>query len=844
MKEIKENLKYKILIDNLDKLNKILLLDEINEIYESAARNYIRAIAVGIREILKENKKTLSISDKKISNLGYSFIICQSENHLENESMYTIEQLLAFLKNIIDFFNEHTNNEMHLNYVNSISDKKIQNWNLEEKEWKNNFYIFVNGHIYDDSIGMHRYEISEYNYKKMKKHPSEKKNKWYVYSEDIFLSIGNSYIISASFYVNKNIDGSLKILKIKSALPILAKNNKVVKNEYLKYLNMAIKYGYNPMDFTILVCEETSIIQNSEKYKEVFRKLLNNIINNNTKNLSEVYKFITLLRNPHPSKFKDILLNANDSPLLYEFWTKNPHGKRILFRDKIFISEFLVKNFSIPKSYFSFKENEIFNIQLYKENEISLKKYGDIKEYFPDNKKLLLKNNEEFKEKAVHEIEYGDYIKWTKRSYEIIINKYKKDEVANKKIDLREFSFSLPFEFLETKKEEILSIFTNSFTVINGPAGSGKTTIASTIIFNLIKNNEDFIFLSPTHKAKEVLSNLCNKIKIKEDDIKSMTVKSFVDNYERNFLDDKKENLIIDEISMVNISDWNALSEIIKEYKRVIMIGDPNQLPPVEPGPIHKIFFDTKYKLNINRITLKETFRQKDENIKNTIVSKVLRREKIIGNEDKILTFANLEDYNIILNKISQKISSDKNKNKYKILSPTRKGIYGISYLNSYFSKSDLENSYSIGDEVIVDIDPNYYKLKVYAYKNKLLKITEKISETIYKTDVKTRLINTHYEDEIFWFTDFEGWLNFKMDFDNESPVALSFATTIHCSQGSEIDTPIILIPPKYKMDYSFLYTAVSRSVNNIIFIIHKLDYHKYFDISKSEKNKLVNSKR
>ena len=149
------------------------------------------------------------------------------------------------------------------------------------------------------------------------------------------------------------------------------------------------------------------------------------------------------------------------------------------------------------------------------------------------------------------------------------------------------------------------NIFTQSFFLLTGKPGSGKTYETSQIIKHLKLLNQELVILAPTGKAAlRISENIKNNTDV---DIKANTIDRYIfengfwwayDDWDR--LQDLPENekltvvnLIIDESSMIDLQKLYILFSIIKfnaDYpKRIIFVGDENQLPPIGFG---KPFFD------------------------------------------------------------------------------------------------------------------------------------------------------------------------------------------------------------------------------------------------------------
>ena len=166
---------------------------------------------------------------------------------------------------------------------------------------------------------------------------------------------------------------------------------------------------------------------------------------------------------------------------------------------------------------------------------------------------------------------------------------------------------------------EKLDIYANpddSIFTLSGAAGTGKTTVVQEII-NMFKNKYKIIVSAPTHKAKEVIGEIT---KLRAETIHSLLglrpnidLETFDPNNPtyQQLVEERISSAdihIIDECSMINKELFNMLVKKATLYKkRLILIGDINQLPPVNEKLSLTFMVKHKYELT-------EIVRQKNGN--------------------------------------------------------------------------------------------------------------------------------------------------------------------------------------------------------------------------------------
>jgi len=179
---------------------------------------------------------------------------------------------------------------------------------------------------------------------------------------------------------------------------------------------------------------------------------------------------------------------------------------------------------------------------------------------------------------------------------------------------------------IQKQAEVCAEVFRKGLCVISGAAGTGKTSLVSKII-DKIKQTEgvgvSIKLLAPTGKATE---RIREKTKQEATTIHSLLASGGWLNDNMTFkrsggVQDKNVNtVIIDETSMVDLSLLATLFRAIhwNNVKRLILVGDPNQLPPIGRG---KVFSDTiewlrnEYQTNIGE--LKHNIRQMENRANN-----------------------------------------------------------------------------------------------------------------------------------------------------------------------------------------------------------------------------------
>lgn len=129
--------------------------------------------------------------------------------------------------------------------------------------------------------------------------------------------------------------------------------------------------------------------------------------------------------------------------------------------------------------------------------------------------------------------------------------------------------------------------------VLVGSAGTGKTTVLSVLCSHPEIKTGGVLLLAPTGKATVRMMDSMGKDMdgVTAQNVAQFLVKSgrFDWNEMRYKLSehdyrDVPETVIVDEASMLTEEMFGALMQALKAAKRIIFVGDPNQLPPIGAG--------------------------------------------------------------------------------------------------------------------------------------------------------------------------------------------------------------------------------------------------------------------
>lgn len=408
----------------------------------------------------------------------------------------------------------------------------------------------------------------------------------------------------------------------------------------------------------------------------------------------------------------------------------------------------------------------------------------------------------------------------------LLKNPPKEEIAADIEIELIEKSKNIIYD--ELQKEAIKLSIKSGIMILTGGPGTGKTTTLNAIIEILTNKGLNVSLCAPTGRAAKRMSELTFKeaktihrlleVEWGQDD------KPNFQRNERNPLD--CDVLVVDELSMVDIKLFESLLKACRLGCRIILVGDSDQLPSIGAG---NVLYDLLASNLVPNIRLNRVFRQALESLIIKNAHAIIAGDSPILN-DRTSDFFMLNEYSpsraaiLIKDLVTERLPK----------------AYGLSPINDIQvlcpSKLMDLGSISLNNILQDELNPSTKKKKEIRFKNWCLREGDKVMQ-----------IKNNYD--IMWFGDngesgsgvFNGDIGILETIDNKSglfyvryddkvatyakeqvsELELSYAVTIHKSQGSEFDCVIIpvLDAPKKLLYRNLLYTAVTRAKKLLIIV-------------------------
>lgn len=382
-------------------------------------------------------------------------------------------------------------------------------------------------------------------------------------------------------------------------------------------------------------------------------------------------------------------------------------------------------------------------------------------------------------------------------------------------------------EYAEKQKLAIKTAVNKGVLILTGGPGTGKTTTLKAILKLFEIQNLDVALAAPTGRAAKRMTELTGK--------EAKTIHRLLEvewdehdrpAFQRNIRNPLEcEALILDELSMVDISLFANLLNAMPLGCRLIMLGDSDQLPPVGAGNVLQDMIDSKL---LPVVELKEVFRQAMGSLIVTNAHRIVNNENPVTN-CKDSDFFLMERHSpVMAAKTIAELYSKRLPEAYnyspltdiQVLCPSKKGEVGTVNLNKVLQ--ELINPLTNDKEELI------FGFRLYRTGDKVMQIKNNYNitweseddngEGIYNGDIgiiekinpNNETVRVRFDDKVATYAK-----------EQLIELELAYAITVHKSQGCEFKSvimPVINVIPQlcYR---NLLYTAVTRAKELMIIV-------------------------
>ncbi|MBD5478395.1 MAG: ATP-dependent RecD-like DNA helicase [Lachnospiraceae bacterium] len=385
-------------------------------------------------------------------------------------------------------------------------------------------------------------------------------------------------------------------------------------------------------------------------------------------------------------------------------------------------------------------------------------------------------------------------------------------------------------ELEELQEKAVMECVKNGLFILSGGPGTGKTTTINTIIRYFEAERLDIFLAAPTGRAAKRMTEATG--------YEARTIHRMLElngalaetggrsvRFERNESNPLEADvIIIDEMSMVDITLLQALLKAVMPGTRLILVGDVDQLPSVGPGQVLRDIMSANA---FPTVVLKKIFRQAQESDIITNAHRINSGEPIkLDNKSRDFFFLERNNVNVIYKHMVQLITEKLPKYvgtdafEIQVLTPMRKGSLGVETLNQILQRyinppAPEKKEHVFGSTVFREGD------KVMQIKNNYELEWEIVSKYGIAIDKGLGIFNGDM-GRILTINEYAG--NMVVEYDEHRRVIypfaqmeeleLAYAITIHKAQGSEYAAVImpLLGGPRMLFNRNLLYTGVTRA--------------------------------
>ena len=384
-------------------------------------------------------------------------------------------------------------------------------------------------------------------------------------------------------------------------------------------------------------------------------------------------------------------------------------------------------------------------------------------------------------------------------------------------------------DYSPQQEDAIRSALDSGVLLITGGPGTGKTTILRGILSIYQQMGLRCVLAAPTGRAAKRLTEVTGEDASTIHRLLEATIDPA--SGDMCFLRDednplKVDAVIVDEMSMVDVQLLYSLLQAVPYRARLILVGDPDQLPPVGPG---SPFSDCLRSGNLPAVRLTEIFRQAQESL---IVMNAHRvnngQMPELRDVKKDFFFLRCNSEEMVGKTIEELCATRLPKNmgimpwEIQVLTPTRKGGVGTWALNQRLQRSLNpavngkrerqwgDFSFREGDRVM-QIRNNY---DIVWKKSDGSAIGAGVFNgdvgTISQIDLQMETMTVTFDDRVVDY-----------DFTQLGELEPAYAMTVHKSQGSEYRAVILAAwsGSPYLLSRSVLYTAITRARELLIIV-------------------------
>lgn len=381
----------------------------------------------------------------------------------------------------------------------------------------------------------------------------------------------------------------------------------------------------------------------------------------------------------------------------------------------------------------------------------------------------------------------------------------------------------------EAQIKAVETCFHQNLTLISGGPGTGKTFTAVKIIESLyesfIPNRKLKVLLgAPTGKASFLLTSKITQKILEQVDLQAKTLHALLGILPDRHIEIGKVKIdadlvLVDEASMIDLRLMAHLLSKIGENTKLVLIGDKNQLSPIDTGQVFSDLCSIE-----NTVYLDKTHRFSNGTItkftQSVCLGEIAQALEALESRDPCLNFKEIESLNQLDSYLDFFPSCQKEffdpeqliqkSGEFRILSALKQGVFGVDLINRYIAQKKIETAeWGANFAYPIMVTTNDYQKGLF---NGMVGICiTQISKKSFP----------YGKDPKVYFSTPEGIKVFSLS--QIHHFELAYAMTVHKSQGSEFSYVVAILPEaSEQFGRELLYTAATRCKKKITLITKK----------------------
>jgi exodeoxyribonuclease V alpha subunit len=365
----------------------------------------------------------------------------------------------------------------------------------------------------------------------------------------------------------------------------------------------------------------------------------------------------------------------------------------------------------------------------------------------------------------------------------------------------------------DAQRQAVVSALRYGVFALTGGPGTGKTTVVKGILAVLEAAGCKIMLGAPTGRAAKRLSETTGRQAMTVHRLLEATGGAegapFFAKNEEDPLD--ADVVILDEVSMMDISLMNYFLRAVPDGCRVVLVGDVDQLPAVGPGSVLK---DILRSDTVSVIRLTEVFRQSGESMIVLNAHAINRGMTPDCCSSLEFQFREITDSQMVAGTVVAVCSRELREEGYnmlhdiQVLSPMHKQECGVENLNRLLQQE--LNSRQSGKSEISAVN------QVLREGDKVMQMRNNYNKGVFNGDIgfiiliENSVVTVRYPE-----------IDVAYERSELDELHLAYAMSVHKSQGSEY--PVVVMPlvdgHHIMLQRNLLYTAVTRAKERVILL-------------------------